>query len=418
MTPTRPATTLTIIIAVAAMVLAMTTIRAATQARFAPLPAVPAAPADNPTTPEKVTLGRLLFWDPILSASNDIACATCHHPSFGYADGLDVAIGVDGIGLGAARHFPPDQPARFVKRNSPTILNAAFNGIDVTGSHAAASAPMFWDMRVRSLEAQALEPIKALEEMRGERGSAEHAVDQAVARVAAVPEYRRLFTRAFGSKAPIDATNLSRAIAAFERTLVAGNSPFDRYARGDAAAMTDQQVRGLNAFQSMGCANCHSGPMFSDFKLHVLGVPENRKLTAPDTGAETRYAFRTPTLRNLADTAPYMHNGTFTSLAAVVNFYNQAGGGRGRGGRGGPPQFGGRGDGRGDGRGRGGGGPAINPNVRRRDLDPLLRQVNLRAGSRQDLLAFLQALNDPQFDRTIPAHVPSGLKPGGKIEDK
>ncbi len=439
----------------AAVLVGAATIPARTQAQFIALPSRADAPADNPTTPEKVALGRMLFWDPVLSGTKDVACATCHHPSFGYADGLDVAIGVNGLGLGASRHFAPDRPTHFVKRNSPTILNAAFNGIDSLGASAPSSAPMFWDARVQSLEAQALEPLKAAEEMHGDAGDSHEAVDQALARIAAIPEYRRMFVSAFGAKAEVSATNLSRAIAAFERTLVATNAPYDRYMRGDATAMTEQQIRGMDTFQRMGCANCHSGPMFSDYKTHVLGVPENGKLAAADTGADNRYAFRTPSLRNLAYTAPYMHNGTFSTLDAVINFYNQVGGGRGgRGGRGpggGPGGFGGPGgpaagappppapappalalstaqapppaapppagpnfQGRG-GFGRGGGrfGGTPNPNVTRQDLDPLLRQVNVRGG-RQDVIAFLGALNDPDFDRTIPARVPSGLAVGGK----
>lgn len=416
---------------------------------FSALPAQPAAPADNPTTPEKVALGRLLFWDPILSATSDVACATCHHPSFGYADGLDISVGVNGVGIGAARHFVPGQPARLVKRNSPTVLNAAFNGLTSTGVEGPSTAPMFWDSRVASLEAQALEPIKSLEEMRGDIGESQAAIDQAAARVAAIPEYRQLFAKAFGPSATVNGTTIAQAIAAFERTLVTANSPFDRYMRGDSSAMTDEQVRGMARFQTMGCANCHSGPMFSDFTAHVLGVPENSKLAAADSGVNSRFAFRTPTLRNLALTAPYMHNGTLASLDDVINFYNQVGGGRGGRGRGGPggpgggpggPGFapGGQGGPGGapsavggpavtpaappnPGRGGGGGGRGggrfgtRNPNVPRQDLDPLLRQVNVRGG-RQEVLAFLDALNDRDFDRSVPSTVPSGLEPGGRTK--
>ena len=435
MTRTR-LTSSALALGVIALALTVSSSRTATAGRFGPLPAAPADPPDNPTTPDKAALGRLLFWDPILSASQNVACATCHHPSFGYADGRDLPIGVDGVGLGTSRHFAADGPTRLVKRNAPTLLDIGFAGIDITGESVPSNAPMFWDARVRSLEAQALEPMKALEEMRGDSVSGDEAVSEAVKRVAAVPEYRQRFAQAFGSNASIDATNLARAIAAFERTIVAGNAPFDRYERGDKSAMTDDQIRGMSAFQSMGCVNCHDGPMFSDYKLHVIGVPDNRKLGAPDTGAEGRYAFRTPTLRNLAYTAPYMHDGTFASLQTVVNFYNLVGGGgRGRGARGGPgpgpgpggggfrggppPQGGGGGRGfQGPPGGRGRGGVALNANVSRQDLDPLLRQVNVRFGSRQDLIAFLGALNDPGFDRSTPANVPSGLAPGGGIEDQ
>ena len=416
-------TIITLVVSTAALWMAAT-VHTATQVQFAALPSQPPAPVDNPTTPEKVALGRLLFWDPILSGTRDVACATCHHPALGYADGLDVSIGVNGVGLGTARHFSPDQPSRFVKRNSQTVLNTAFNGLSPTDGHDPAAAPMFWDSRVLSLESQALEPIKALEEMRGDGSESHEAIDHAVARVAAVGEYRRLFAAAFGTSAAVTAPNIARAIAAFERTLVATNSPFDRYMRGDTTAMTAQQVRGMRTFQAIGCANCHSGPMFSDYKTHVLGVPENRKLPAPDDGADSRYAFRTPSLRNLAFTAPYMHNGTLTSLDAVLNFYNQVGGGRG--GRRGPqdvqdargpqtnagPQS--QGTQGGGGRGRGGRGGTQNPNVARQALDPLLRQLNVRGG-RQDVIAFLGALNDDGFDKTIPAKVPSGLKPGGRV---
>ena len=109
------------------------------------LPTHVIAPADNPTTPEKIALGRLLFWDPILSGHKDVACATCHHPDFGYAENLDVSIGVNGTGLGANRTFATGTLAHFVKRNSQTVLNTAFNGIGVTGHYAPVAAPMFWD---------------------------------------------------------------------------------------------------------------------------------------------------------------------------------------------------------------------------------------------------------------------------------
>jgi cytochrome c peroxidase len=168
----------------------------------------------------------------------------------------------------------------------------------------AASAPMFWDLRVRSLEAQALEPLKAPDEMRGTVLAEEAALSAIVARLEANAEYRRLFARAFGGQAAVSDRNLGRALAAFERTLLAANSPFDRYMRGEPDALTPEQVRGMERFQSAGCINCHSGPMFSDFTAHVLAVPDNPKLPASDAGMGSEYAFRTPSLRNLAVTAP------------------------------------------------------------------------------------------------------------------
>jgi cytochrome c peroxidase len=380
------------------IMLAAATSPARTQAQLAALPLAVSAPADNPTTPEKIALGRLLFWDPVLSGPKDVSCATCHHPDFGYAENLDLSIGVNGVGLGITRHFQEGNTIPLVKRNSQTVLNAAFNGMDASGGYDAAGAPMFWDLRVKGLEAQALEPIKALEEMRGNTYATDAAVGTVVARVAAIAEYRQRFSRAFGGAAPVTAENLARAIAAFERTLVAANSPFDRYMRGDQTAMTPLQVQGMERFARVGCANCHAGPMFSDFKPHVLGVRDNTKLAEPDAGVSGGYAFRTPSLRNVALTAPYMHSGVLRSLNDVVGFYDDVRRGGGRGGRGG-------------GGGRGG---VRNPNVAANDLDPLLRRLNV-GGGRRDLVAFLEALTDPDFDRTIPAAVPSGLTVGGRI---
>ena len=368
----------------------------AAQARLAALPSSPTAPADNPSTPERVALGRLLFWDPILSGQRDVACATCHHPAFGYSDGLDLSIGASGEGLGPGRAFVTGHTPRLVKRNSQTILNVAFNGLTAGSDAIPAAAPMFWDLRVRSLEAQALEPIKALEEMRGDAHPEDRAVPTAVSRLNAIPEYRRLFARAFGGSRPVDDRNLGRALAAFQRTLVAANSQFDRYKRGDTAALSFEQVRGMERFQSVGCINCHNGPMFSDFATHVLAVPDSPKLSESDSGVNKTYAFRTPSLRNLSATAPYMHNGAFATLGEVVNFYRQISRGGGR---------------RGSGGARG-----VNAQVSRDQIDPLARQLNMRGRGQQDLVAFLRALDDPDFDRTVPERVPSGLLVGGRLQ--
>jgi cytochrome c peroxidase len=373
-------------------VLLLQPVNTAAQARLAALPLKAPTPPDNPTTAERVALGRLLFWDPILSGPKDVACATCHHPDFGYSDGLDLSVGTNGVGLGSTRSFAPGHPVRPVKRNSQTVLNVAFNGLTVGTEPAPATAPMFWDIRVRSLEAQALEPLKALEEMRGDAYPEDRAVTQVITRLNAIPEYRRLFSLAFGGERAITQANLGRALAAFQRTLVAANAPFDRYMRGDTTAMTLEQIRGMERFQSAGCINCHNGPMLSDFATHVLGVPDSAKLAQPDTGINKTYAFRTPSLRNLGATSPYMHNGAFTSLEQVLNFYQRVS----RGG------------------GRRGGGQVLNAQVGREQIDPLARQLNLRGGQR-DIVAFLRALDDPTFDRNIPDRVPSGLAVGGRL---
>ena len=351
------------------------------------LPPPPKAPGDNPTTPAKVALGRLLFWDPLLSGPQDVACASCHHPQNGYAEDRDLALGVTGIGLGSSRRQAPGSSIPIVKRNSPTVLNIAFSGSDQSGSYDPATAPMFWDMRVKSLEKQALEPLKAHEEMRGTTYKEDEAVASVVAKLQANAEYRSLFAGAFGSAQPVSAENLGRAIAAFERTLLANNSPFDRYMRGDHSAMTEEQVSGMQRFERVGCIKCHNGPMFSDYKLHVMGVPDNPALPASDDGAQNTYAFRTPTLRNLNFTGPYEHNGMFRTLSAVVGFYEDARGGRSR-----------------------------NPNVSSEKLDPLIRELGDFDEEDVDLIAFLRALSDDSFDKTIPERVPSGLPVGGKIQ--
>lgn len=350
------------------------------------LPLAVQSPADNPSNAAKAALGRLLFWDPILSGNKDVACATCHHPKFGYAENLDVSIGVNGIGLGSARHFASPNSVPFVKRNSQTLLNTAFNGIGQDGSYNPAAAPMFWDLRATSLEEQALVPIQTFEEMRGNAYAEDQALASVVARLRAIPEYRTLFARAFGSGQGVTSENLGKALATFQRSLTANRSPFDRYMRGDESAMTAAQIRGMRRFEQVGCINCHNGPMFSDYQVHVLSVPDNPKLAASDDGTDKTYAFRTASLRNLAFTAPYMHSGAFSTLREVLNFYDRV---RRR---------------------------SRNPNVARNQLDPLLRRLRDPDNRAGDLIAFLRALGDDSFDKTIPAQVPSGLPPGGRIE--
>lgn len=360
------------------------------------LPQVVNAPADNPMTADKIALGKLLFWDPILSGNRDVACATCHHPRDGYAEDRDLSIGVNGVGLGRSRRFQSPNAIPFVKRNSPTMVNVGFNGITQAGEYNPANAPMFWDVRVRSLETQALEPIKSFEEMRGNSYPEAKALETVVARLNAIPEYRALFAKAFGGENAVNATNLGKAIASFGRSLVSNNSPFDRYMRGDRNAMTAAQLEGMERFERVGCTECHNGPMFSDYKVHVLGVPDNGTLPQSDRGMAdmpdafktpsyegTPYAFRTASLRNLRYTAPYMHNGRFSTLLGVLDFYDDL------------PE---------------------NPNVRRRDVDPLARQLDDPDDAARAIIAFLEALNDDSFDKTIPSRVPSGLAPGGRIQ--
>lgn len=345
------------------------------------------SPADNPTSTAKVTLGKMLFYDPILSGKKDVACATCHHPSTGYSDGLDLSIGVNATGFGRNRHFLTPNTIAFVKRNSQTILNTGFNGMNTAGVYNPSTAPMFWDNRTQSLESQSSGPIATLEEMRGNTYSEAVALDSVVARLRNIAEYRTLFQTAFGNTTqPVTATNLGKAIASFERTLITSNSPYDRYQAGDRTALTAQQVQGMQSFRNAGCANCHSGDMFSDYQLHVLSVPDNAKNTTSDAGANNTYAFRTASLRNLQFTAPFMHSGVFQDLNQVLGFY-----------------------------GRIAGGNSQNPKVNVRQIDPLIRQVRI-GGRQQEIIAFINALSDNSFDKTIPTRVPSNLNPGGNIK--
>ncbi len=343
------------------------------------------SPPDNPTTEAKIELGRLLFWDPVLSGHGDVACATCHPPDFAYADGRPLSIGVGGRGVGPQRRRAPD--TSFVGRNAQTALNTGLNGWtrpDALPDPTA--APMFWDSRARGLEEQALGPIANAVEMAGDAYPEEEAVDHVVAAVAAIPEYVDLFADAFG--VPLDeavtARHLAGAIAAFERHLSRPSSAVDRWLDGDDAALTARQQRGLATFRRVGCDRCHLGPMFSDYRLHRIGAPDNPARGEPDEGDGQR-RFRTPTLRNVARTGPYMHGGALATLDDVLRFYARVGGGGPN-----PP-------------------PGVGP------LDPLLAPLRFSPAEAADMIDFLRALSDEQVDVEVPRSVPSGLPVGGAI---
>ena len=224
--------------------------------------------------------------------------------------------------------------------------------------------------------------MKTFEEMAGHQFVTVSAIDSIVNRLKSIPEYVQLFTDVFGTNS-ISVINLGKAIASFERSIISTNSPYDKYIRGDAGALSAQQLQGMKAFQNNGCINCHTGAMFSDYQLHVLSVPDNPKLPT-DAGANSTYSFRTPSLRNLALTAPYMHSGVFTSLDQVLNFYDQVGDRRSQ-----------------------------NAHVNANNLDGKLQRIN--NNDRQLIIQFLNTLNDASFDKTIPTTVPSGLHPGGNF---
>ncbi|MDO6517678.1 cytochrome-c peroxidase [Zobellia uliginosa] len=351
------------------------------------LPQKVKSPKDNPASPEKEALGKLLFYDPVLSGNKDVACATCHHPQNGYAEFLDISIGPNATGLGARRKFNAPNDIPFVKRNAPTIINSAYNGIDPFGNYDPEQATMFWDDRVKSLEKQALEPIKAFEEMRGHGIGVDSILQVVVDRVKQIPEYQKMFADAFGVPNAVTVENLAKAIAAFERSLVTNNSRFDRFMRGDEDAILISEKEGFELFKSVGCVNCHNGPMFSDYKMHVLGTPENDKLGEPDRGVKDTFAFRTPTLRNLRFTAPYMHNGSLPTLKKVLEFYEDIANGKER-----------------------------NPHVPVQKYDPFVRDLNLSVKEMSQIISFLNTLNDDGFDKTVPERVPSGLPVGGNIQ--
>ena len=223
-----------------------------------------ASTSPSPGTPQE-ELGRLLFWDPVLSGPMDVSCATCHHPDFAYADGRALSLGPGAVGLGPDRVDLAGGVIPVAQRNSPTLLNVAYNGLDRQRRRRrgprftplpadletvnSERAPMFWDRRARSLETQALLPLTIREEMRGDAYPEEVAVDSVVARLREIPEYVNLFREVYGEETSIDATQVAQAIAAFERTLIAGNSPFDRFLAGDGDALTTQQRRGPRRVQ-------------------------------------------------------------------------------------------------------------------------------------------------------------------------
>jgi parallel beta-helix repeat protein len=302
-------------------------------------------PADNATTPERAELGRLLFFDPVLSENDDIACATCHHPDLGFGDGLATSVAPGG-----------QTPAR----NAPTLWNAAF------------VQSLFWDGRVSSLEEQALVPLTHADEM------AVADPETMAAQVRAIPEYAALFESAYGIGADeITPEAITRALAAFQRTLISDDSPFDRYAAGDFDALTPQQRRGLAIFRSGAtrCFECHSAPTFASDTFRVVGVPSDDPGRAGVVDDGLFGAFKVPTLRNIALSAPYMHDGSMATLEEVIDFYAN-GGGRAHG-------F--------------------------EKVDVFVNPFELNEQERADLLAFLYALTDESGLPEIPAAVPSGL---------
>lgn len=289
-------------------------------------------PEDNPMTAPKVELGKLLYFDKRLSRDNTVSCASCHDPRMGWTDRAPVSTGIKGQKGG---------------RSSPTVLNSAYSEVQ------------FWDGRAASLEEQAKGPIQNPVEM-----GFTH--KEAALRFSAIKGYAPLFKSAFGDP-EVTIDRVAQAIASFERTVLTGDSPNDRAEAGDADVLSPSAARGKALyFGKANCSVCHSGHSFTDSGFHNIGV--GMSAAKPDLGRHDRTkneadkgAFKTPTLRNLRDTAPYMHDGSQKTLAEVVEFYN----------KGGEPN------------------PWLSKDMRRLDLS---------GAEKKDLLSFLDALNgDPVY---------------------
>jgi cytochrome c peroxidase len=254
-------------------------------------PSVVPFPANNPFSEEKRALGDALFHDTRLSIDNSRSCASCHDPAKGFADGKAQGAGV---------------PGRPLKRHTPTLWNLAW------------AAPVFWDGRARSLEDQVAGPIESPDEMAQPIGSV-------VARLSADSTMQRGFAAAFPESPKVSAANLAKAIATFERTFVSPETRFDRWIAGDNPALTAREVAGFRLFAGKaGCANCHSGFAFTDNAFHDIGLPgDDRGRGAVLRLPVVEHAFKTPGLRELGRSAPYMHDGSLATLDDVLRHYEK-----------------------------------------------------------------------------------------------
>jgi cytochrome c peroxidase len=325
-------------------------------------------------SPQQIDLGRLLFFDPILSADRTLSCAHCHHPDHAFSDGHGQSLGRGGHGWGPLREGGVVLP-----RGAPSLWNVGF------------LKHLFWDGRAESLEQQVQGPLFSQDEM----GNTPPQLESVLS---ANATYVRLFAQAFHTP---DLTHISTAmveqtLAAFESCLISLNSRYDHYAHGDENALTDQEKRGLNLFRSftMRCSQCHTPPLFTSGELAVIGSPEpeGSKLD-PGAGAMTsdptlRAAFKIPSLRNIALTAPYMHSGALPTLRSVVDFYNDK---------------------------RGHAIPEGEHLLVHWHI--ALAGKTLDAGETDDLVAFLQTLTDESMKPPVPTAVPSGLPVVGRDQN-
>jgi cytochrome c peroxidase len=298
-------------------------------------------PEDNPMSDDKIALGKLLYFDKRISKDGTFSCATCHNPFHGFTDPARTSAGVT---------------RQFGTRNSPTVINRLF------------SADQFWDGRAKDLEAQARGPITNPIEMA--MGSDTEAVD----RIRAVKGYGPLFKKVFGDE-QVDIDRIVKAIAAYERTVVSGDSPYDRYQAGEKDALSAEAVRGMALFNGKAnCVRCHAGFNFTDENYNDLGVGMDK--AKPDLGRydvtkkdEDRGKFKTPTLRNVTETAPYMHDGSEATLAQVIDLYDRGG--------------------------------VANPN-----LSKEMKPLGLSPQEKRDLIAFLASLTGEVRNATPPTELP------------
>ncbi len=413
------------------------------------LPAIP-YPANNRFNAERIALGQLLFFDPIMGGEsaprvkeaagqdpyrfrgNDMACATCHFPTLAFADGRRLGAGVSGAqfratDLGPARVVPgvslvTGDPVGTEPRNTPSILNTAFNGQGTIAP--TAESFQFMDGRVtKGLEEQAGKPITSRDEMAGDAYgigfTPEEAQDSVVNRIREIPEYVMRFRQAFAGEvndaADITLDHVTRAIAAFERELITPNSRYDLFVSGDFSVFTEQEKQGFRDFFGQGlCGDCHSGPMLADFTFRIQGVGDDYESILPgfagknglggDFGrfhadtvefANRKFAFRVLTVRNAELTGPFFHSGSAGTLHDMMDFYNRGG---------------------------------LGPNdisdatlqaagVRR---DPSIQPLGLSAQQIDAIVAFMRTTTGPVqqgplgVDLTaVPQRVPSGLLPPG-----
>jgi cytochrome c peroxidase len=253
-------------------------------------------PPDNPYSEAKEKLGRMLFFDPILSGSRTVSCGSCHNPGLSWADGRKLAAGVGQMEL-----------------HTPTLIDVAW--VPVLG----------WDGKYRSLESVAFGPLLAPLSMNNTE-------PEIIGRLTGIPGYVQAFAKAFPgaeTEPKITRPHIEQAIATFERTIQAGRAPFDRWIAGDETAISESAKRGFVLFNGKAsCADCHQGPSFTDFSFHDIGIAGEDDIGRGrlfPTGVKLQHAFKVPTLRDVSRRAPYMHDGSLPTLEAVVDEYNTGG---------------------------------------------------------------------------------------------